>query len=134
PPPTTSPAAAPSAFGARAKTSSPKPVSQLGLSEAALLAAVIPSPSKYSPLVNPELAEQRRRSVLDQMLEQGRINQPSHDLALQVPVWLAVNGTPAGPATVVYPPEQQQSSQPWFTDYVHAWLETHLPGCAPNAC
>jgi penicillin-binding protein 1A len=34
----------------------------------------------------------------------------------------------------VYPPEQQQSTQPWFTDYVHSWLETHLPGCQLRAC
>jgi penicillin-binding protein 1A len=120
--------------GAAAQTYFRKPVSQLGLSEAALLAGVIPSPSKYSPLVNPELAEQRRRLVLDEMLDQGRISQAAHDLAVQVPVWLAVNGPPPGPATIVYPPEQQQSAQPWFTDYVHSWLEQNLPGCVLNAC
>ena len=39
--------------GAAAQTYFRMPVSQLGLSEAALLAGVIPSPSKYSPLVDP---------------------------------------------------------------------------------
>ncbi len=120
--------------GAAAETYFRLPVSQLGLSESALLAGVIPSPSKYSPLVDPVAAEQRRRLVLDQMLEQGKITQPVHDLTMQVPVWLATNGAPPGPATIVYPPEQQQSTQPWFTEYVHAWLESHLPGCQPNEC
>ena len=120
--------------GAAAQTYFRMPVSQLGLSEAALLAGLIPSPSKYSPLVDPVVAEQRRRLVLDLMLQQGRISQAAHDLASQVPIWLAVNGPPPGPATVVYPPEQQQSTQPWFTDYVHSWLETHLPGCQLRAC
>jgi penicillin-binding protein 1A len=120
--------------GAAAQTYFRKPVSQLNLSEAALLAGVIPSPSKYSPLVDPLLAEQRRRLVLDLMLQQGRITQAAHDLTSLVPVWLSDNGPPPGPATIVYPPEQQQSTQPWFTDYVHSWLETHLPGCQLHAC
>jgi penicillin-binding protein 1A len=120
--------------GAAAQTYFRLPVGQLGLSEAALLAGVIPSPSKYSPLVDPAAAEQRRRFVLDEMLGQGRISQAAHDLALQVPIWLAINGPPPGPATVVYPPEQGQSTQPWFTDYVHSWLEMHLPGCQLRAC
>jgi penicillin-binding protein 1A len=68
------------------------------------------------------------------MLAQGRITQAAHDLTLQVPVWLAINGAPPGPATIIYPPEQQQSTQPWFTEYVHSWLEANLPGCQPNAC
>src|SRR6476619_8005576 len=72
--------------GAAAQTYFRMPVSQLGLSEAALLAGVIPSPSKYSPLVDPAAAEQRRRLVLDEMLEQGRITQAAHDLTLQVPI------------------------------------------------
>jgi len=120
--------------GAAAQTYFRLPVNQLGLSESALLAGVVPSPSKFSPLVDPVVAEQRRELVLDEMLQQGRIGQAAHDLAMKVPVWLAVNGPPPGPATVVYPPEQQQSSEPWFTGYVHSWLESHLPGCQPNEC
>ena len=65
--------------GAAAQTYFRMPVSQLGLSEAALIAGVIPSPSKYSPLVDPAAAEQRRRFVLDEMLDQGRISQAAHD-------------------------------------------------------
>ena len=39
-------------------------------------------------------------------------------------------GLPPGPATVVHPPETQQSSDPYFTDYVRRWLEANLPGGA----
>jgi penicillin-binding protein 1A len=120
--------------GAAAQTYFRLPVSQLGLAQSVVLAGVIPSPSKYSPLVDPAAAEQRRRLVLDLMLQQGRITKAAHDLVAAAPIWLATNGPPPGPATIIYPPEQQQSTQPWFTDYVHSWLETHLPGCQLNAC
>ncbi|MGQ0831402.1 MAG: transglycosylase domain-containing protein [Microthrixaceae bacterium] len=114
--------------GAAAETYFRKPVNELTLSEAAILAGLIPAPSRYSPRVDPGTAEIRRVSVLDRMLEQGMIDKPNHDLALAQPVWLAANGPAPGPATIVFPPETQQSSDPYFTDYVFRWLETHLPG------
>jgi penicillin-binding protein 1A len=122
-------------IGAAAQTYFRTPVPQLTLSQSALLASVIPAPSKYSPRVAPALAEQRRVLVLDEMLAQGRIDQAAHDAAVAEPIWLAVNGDPPGPATVIYPPQAEQSSQPWFTDvYVKRWLEQHLPGCVLNDC
>ncbi|MEY2458891.1 MAG: penicillin-binding protein [Acidimicrobiaceae bacterium] len=120
--------------GAAAQTYFRTPVSQLTLSQAAVLASVIPAPSKYSPRVNPALAEQRRAQVLGEMLEQGRIDRASYDAAGAEPIWLAVNGDAPGPATVVYPPQTAQSSQPWFTQYVKDWLEQNLPGCVPDDC
>jgi len=120
--------------GAAAQTYFRTPVPQLTLSQAALLAAVIPAPSKYSPRVAPEIAEQRRKLVLDEMLTQGRIDQAAHDDAVAQPVWLAINGDPPGPATVVYPPQAAQTAQPWFTQYVKDWLEQNLPGCVPGNC
>ena len=90
--------------GAAAQTYFRVPTPQLTLSQAALLASVIPAPSRYSPRVAPDVAEQRRVLVLDEMLAQGRIDQAAHDAAVTEPVWLAVNGDPPGPATVVYPP------------------------------
>jgi penicillin-binding protein 1A len=118
------------AYGAAAaaQTYFRKSVRDVTLSEAALLAGLIPAPSRYSPRVDPVLADQKRRIVLDAMLEEGMIDQAGHDAAIAETVWLAVNGNPPGPATVVYPPETQQSSDPYFTDYVFRWLEAHLPG------
>ncbi|HEV3227564.1 MAG TPA: transglycosylase domain-containing protein [Acidimicrobiales bacterium] len=119
---------------AAAQTYFRTPVAQLSLSQAALLAGVIPAPSNYSPRVNAVLADQRRVLVLDLMLQQARITKAQHDDAVAHHVWLTYTGDAPGPATLVYPPQQQQSSQPWFTQYVKDWLEAHLPGCVPNNC
>jgi penicillin-binding protein 1A len=116
--------------GAAAETYFRKPVSQLTLSESALLAGVIPAPSRFSPRADPGAAELRRVQVLDVMLSEGMIDQAQHDEAVLQPVWMAVFGPPPGPATVVYPAENQQSTDPYFTDYVRRWLEAHLPGGA----
>jgi 1A family penicillin-binding protein len=48
-----------------------KPASQLGLSEAALLAGITAAPSLYSPHVNPELCMKRRELVLAAMSRYG---------------------------------------------------------------
>ena len=119
---------------AAAQTYFRTPVAQLSPSQAALLAAVIPAPSVYSPRVNAVLADQRRVQVLDEMLQQGKIDQPTHDLSVAQHVWLSWTGDAPGPATLVFPPQEQQSSQPWFTQYVKDWLEAHLPGCVPGNC
>ncbi|MGC5614686.1 transglycosylase domain-containing protein [Georgenia sp. Z1491] len=47
--------------------------SEMTLSESALLAGIIPSPSAWDPGVDPERAEQRFERVLDLMLEDGWI-------------------------------------------------------------
>lgn len=58
-----------------------KDVSDLTLSECAVLAGVIKSPSGYSPLKNPEASRDRQLLVLGKMLEQGMISQEAHDRA-----------------------------------------------------
>ncbi len=118
------------AYGAAAaaETYFRKSTRDLTLSEAALLAGLIPAPSRYSPRVDQVIADEKRRIVLNAMLEEGMIDQATHDGAAAETVWLAVNGPPPGPATVVHPAETQQSSDPYFTDYVRRWLEVHLPG------
>jgi penicillin-binding protein 1A len=52
---------------------------ELTLPEVAMIAGLPPAPSVYSPLVNPDLALQRRSIVLDRMLQAGyidRVNGP----------------------------------------------------------
>ncbi|HEX4868404.1 MAG TPA: transglycosylase domain-containing protein [Acidimicrobiales bacterium] len=114
--------------GAAAQTYFRKPVNDLTLSESALLAGLIPAPSRFNPRVDPATADIRRRQVLDSMLDEGMIDPVQHDTAVAETVWPAVNGAPPGPATVVWPPENQQSLDPYFTDYVRRWLVAHLPG------
>jgi penicillin-binding protein 1A len=51
-----------------------KNASKLNLAEAALLAGVIRSPNRFSPLKNPEGAAQQRDAVLDRMVEVKKIS------------------------------------------------------------
>ncbi|MDQ3570995.1 MAG: transglycosylase domain-containing protein, partial [Actinomycetota bacterium] len=108
--------------GAASETYFAKPVSQLTVSEAAMLTGLIPSPSRYEPRGNPELAESKRRLVLQQMLEQGVIDQRQFDEALPQAVWLAAKGPPPGPATVVHPAREPVVEFPYFVDYVRRYL------------
>ena len=108
--------------GAAAETYFRKPVSQLTLSESALLTGIIPAPSAYQPRGNPEGADARRIHVIDVMFKQGAISQAQHDEAVAQHVWLAQRGKPPGPATLVYPPQQQQTKFPYFVDYVRRYL------------
>lgn len=59
-----------------------KDVSQLTLSECAVIAAITQSPSYYNPITHPENNSKRREQVLDNMLDQGYISQNDHDEAL----------------------------------------------------
>lgn len=59
-----------------------KPVSDLTLSECAVIAAITQNPTKYNPISNPDNNKQRRGKVLRNMLEQGYITQEEYDVAL----------------------------------------------------
>jgi penicillin-binding protein 1B len=59
-----------------------KPVSEINLAESALLAGIIRSPNNYSPFVRPDLAMQRRSTVLGLMLNQKKITREEYDAAM----------------------------------------------------
>lgn len=59
-----------------------KDVSQLSLSESALIAGITQNPSGYNPLRHPEKSLERYERVLNAMLDQGYISQEERDLAL----------------------------------------------------
>ena len=65
-----------------------KAAKDLNLSECALIAAMPKTPSKYSPLINKELALKRRNIVLKQMKDTGIITASACDKALKEPVVL----------------------------------------------
>src|SRR5205085_10002664 len=111
--------------GAAAQTYFRKPVSQLTLSESALLSGLIPAPSDYEPRGHPDKAEQRREDVLKKMLQQRYITQEEYDVAMSQVVWNTGKGKPPGPATLVYPPEQQVRQYPYFVDYVERYINAH---------
>lgn len=59
-----------------------KPVSQLTLSECAVIAAITQNPSKYNPISHPEYNAERRQKVLEDMEEQGYITEGEKETAL----------------------------------------------------
>jgi len=85
---------------------------QLNLAEAALIAGLPPAPSVYSPLVNQDLALQRRRIVLRRMREQGFITLVQERDANEAPLGL-------NPAS----PKYFESSAPWYS----SWVAMELP-------
>ena len=66
-----------------------KPASQLSLSEAALLAGLIRSPSRFSPFNNLDASIKNRDVVLGRMHELGLITAAQLDAALNEPIRLA---------------------------------------------
>lgn len=56
-----------------------KPAAELGVSEAALLAGIVPAPSAWDPAVNPERAQARWNRTLDYMVTEGYLSQEERD-------------------------------------------------------
>ena len=81
-------------IGAAAESYFGKPVSELTLSEAALLAGAIASPARYGPRVNAEVADGRRLTVLRAMLEQDLITRGQFRGARRQHIWFAPLGPP----------------------------------------
>lgn len=59
-----------------------KEVSELTLSECAVIASITKNPSRLNPITHPENNAARRKKVLGNMLEQGYITQAQYDEAL----------------------------------------------------
>ncbi|MCS7007198.1 MAG: PBP1A family penicillin-binding protein, partial [Thermoleophilia bacterium] len=89
-----------------------KSAKDLELHEAALLAGIPADPSRYDPVTRPRAAKERRRYVLQQMLEQGKITLDDFRRAASAPLpdpdRVRLPGT-RGPA-------------PYFVTYVQAEL------------
>ncbi|RYV50600.1 penicillin-binding protein [Pengzhenrongella frigida] len=69
-----------------------KSAADLNYLEAATLAAVTKSPTRYDPVVNPELSQGRRNVVLGLMLGQKIITQAEYDAGILVPVANVADG------------------------------------------
>ena len=113
-------------IGAAAQTYFGKTVNQLDPSEAALLAGLIPAPSRYNPRTDPGTADIRRRSVLDAMLDEELITLDEWTAHKDRVVWLESQGPPPGPATVVRQPTLETSRYPYFIQYVAEYLTEEL--------
>jgi penicillin-binding protein 1A len=75
-----------------------KPASRLSIREAAMLAAIMKSPTHYNPVDNPEKSAERTRLVLDAMAETNIITpaQKAKALADTPKVWKVAPAAPAG--------------------------------------
>lgn len=62
------------------------PASDLSLDQAATLAGVIKNPLAYCPLLNPDLSEQRRNTVLHSMKKRAVISEEAYEDAVAVPL------------------------------------------------
>ncbi len=98
-------------------------VSHLTIAEAAALASIIPSPSRYSPRQDLFGAEARRVQVLGEMRDQGLITEAEYTQAKAAYLWPAGLGQPTGPTTAFYPlPTNGPATDPYFVDYVQQYL------------
>jgi len=87
-----------------------KSVKDLTLAECSLVSAMPKAPSKYSPLVNRDLAIKRRNIVLKQMLETGIINETEYNKALNETLNLSKKN-------------KNSLKAPYFVEYVKDFLE-----------
>lgn len=90
-----------------------KPAFRLQLAEAALLAAVIRSPTRTSPLNDPSAALNQRNLVLDRMAELHSISETQRDVAKAAPLGLSKKS-------------RMSSADNWAMDIVRRELETIL--------
>ncbi len=59
-----------------------KPLKDVSVAEAAMLAGLPKAPSAYNPIVNPKRATQRQRYIIERMFDNGFITEQQHDEAL----------------------------------------------------
>jgi len=73
-------------FAAAAQIYFGKPLKDISIAEAAMLAGLPQGPSISNPVVNPARARQRQQYVLRRLLELGRISAEQHEAALKEPL------------------------------------------------
>jgi penicillin-binding protein 1A len=97
-------------FAAAAQFYFGKPIGDLKLQEAALLAGMVNGP-KFSPILNPEAALARRNLVLHRMEEEGKITPAEEQAARKTPLGLHIQ----------YP---RNDLAPYFFEEIRKYLES----------
>lgn len=92
-----------------------KPAKDLTLPEIAMLAALPPAPTGYSPFVNPTVAKERRDIVLQRMQEKGFITKQQAEEAIATPL------TPKRSN-----PKRLDRQAYYFTEYVQQELPKYV--------
>jgi penicillin-binding protein 1A len=92
-----------------------KTVDKLTLAEMATLAGLPPAPSEYSPLVNPNIAKQRRNIVLQQMQEAKVITEAQAKEAMAEPIAVKPSA-----------PKRFKVVAPYFASYIRKELPRYV--------
>ena len=85
---------------------------ELNMQEAALLVGVLNAPTRYSPVINPDRAIQRRNVVLSQMKKYGYIDAPVYDSVQQLPLDVSLYSIQ----------DQNAGLAPYFREYPQSLL------------
>ncbi|HOX92351.1 MAG TPA: transglycosylase domain-containing protein, partial [Spirochaetales bacterium] len=93
------------------------------LAESAILALTFSAPSKYNPIRNPYVVQDRSRYVLDQMVEKGFASKEDADESFAL-YWDNLDYTRTSTAAYY----SREDKAPWFSDYVRQQLEQMLYG------
>jgi penicillin-binding protein 1A len=73
-------------FSAASETYFGKPLKDITIAEAAMLAGLPKAPSAYNPITNPRRATVRQQHIIDRMLENGFITPEQHEAARAQPL------------------------------------------------
>ncbi|ABW15199.1 glycosyl transferase family 51 [Parafrankia sp. EAN1pec] len=94
------------------------PISEVSLEQAALLAGLVQSPSRYDPVNHPEAALERRNMVLTRMADEHYVSRTQADAARQMPI-----------DVIRDQPTTQDSCEisvaPFFCDYIRTRLRAN---------
>lgn len=93
-----------------AKTYFDKPVEELSLPEAAIIAGLLKAPSTYSPISNFKRAKERQEIVLRRMEEEGYISREQRVNTLKTPLYLSTR-------------KDAEATNNYFIDYVRDYIE-----------
>jgi penicillin-binding protein 1B len=100
-------------FGEGAQAFFGKDLKQLTVPEAALMAGIIQSPSRYQPFRNPERARTRRNVILKMMRDNGHMDQKQYEEASNAPLGVRSGGS-------------ESDDAPYFVDLVNDQLQSRF--------
>ena len=95
----------------------------ISIAEAAILVIQLSSPTRFNPIRNPNIARERSREVLDQMIELGYVDKEAADTSFAL-YWDNYDYTRVASAAFY----SRDDKAPWFSEYVRRELDKMLYG------